>query len=101
MPAHGDVRVAPSLVQRLLLRQSAAPRLFRGDAIRLAEIHAAGERVLAIHHDDLAMIALVDAREALIERIQRIEGAQRDAGVFEAREKRSSVVSEPTASYST
>ena len=71
-------------------------RLLRGDAIGLAEIHAAREGELAVHHHDLAMIALVDAGESLIERIQRIEGAQRDAGAARRSSRNfASVVSEP------
>ena len=64
-----------------------APRLLGSDAIGLAEIDAAGEGELAIDHHDLAMVALVDAGETLIERIQRIECAQRDAGVAKRVEK--------------
>ena len=73
--------------ERLLLRQAAALRLLGGDLVGLAEVDAAGERVLAVDHDDLAMIAMVDAGEALVERVQRIERAERDAGFAQALEK--------------
>ena len=53
----------------------------------MAEVHAAGESVLAIRHEDLAVIALVEAGEAVIEGIERVEGAQRDATLFEPVEK--------------
>src|SRR5204863_9497239 len=45
-----------------------------------AEIDAARDSERTIHHHDLAMVALVDAGETLIERVQRIECTQRNTG---------------------
>jgi hypothetical protein len=82
-----DMGIAPSFMQRNLLRQAAAPSLSRCDAIGVAEIHTARERGGPVDHHDLAVIALVESGEAVIERIQRVECAQGDAGLAQGGEE--------------
>jgi hypothetical protein len=51
-----DVRIAPTFVDGLLLREAATLGLLGRDAIGMTEIHAAGECLHAVHHHDLAMV---------------------------------------------
>src|SRR5688500_12591935 len=80
--ADGDVRIAPGRIERLLLREAATTRLLRCNLIGATEVDSAREREVAVDHDDLAMVSLIHAGEAIVERVQRIEDAKRDAGLL-------------------